>query len=93
MARFTHDLLHYSYPDTSTHLQQLDRYTTLAAADLHRRGKRASLVKLLLAPAFKFGQMYLLKAGFLDGWQGWQVCRLSALGVMLKYAKLRELTG
>lgn len=88
---FRHHLMHFTYPDTSSHLQQIERYSTLAAQDLHSRGKRASWMKLLLAPAFKFVQMYVLKAGFLDGWQGWQLCHMSAIGVMAKYAKLREL--
>lgn len=90
---FRSDLQHYTYMDTSSHIAKTNHYSTLAAAEMHNRGKKATLVKLVLAPAFKFFQMYVLRLGWLDGWQGWQLCKISAMGVMLKYAKLKELNN
>ena len=34
------------------------------------RGKRASLLKLVVSPAWRFWRGYLLRGGFLDGWHG-----------------------
>ena len=55
------------------------------------RGGRAGFAALVLRPAFRFVRMYVLRLGFLDGWAGFQLARLEAFGVFLKYAKLREL--
>ena len=34
------------------------------------RGTRATLGKLVLAPAWRFWRGYVLRLGFLDGWHG-----------------------
>lgn len=91
VGRLTHDLLHYSYRSLTDYLQRLNRYTTLAAQELHDRGVRAALWQPLLKPPAIFLKRYLLKAGFLDGWTGLQIAFLSAVYVFVKYAKLRDL--
>ncbi len=85
------DLLHYSYRDLSAHLRQVDFFTTVSAREKHARGRRAGVLDLTLRPAGKFLRMYLLKAGFLDGFAGFVVAVTGAYYVFLKYAKLREL--
>lgn len=88
-ARLRADLLHYSYESVSAHVRQLDRFTSLAAEQLRRRGKKAGWVPLLLKPIWKFVNGYLLRRGFLDGFAGLSIAVLSSVGVFLKYAKLR----
>ena len=39
----------------------------------------------------RFLRMFVLKAGFLDGWRGLVVSSMGAFYVFLKYAKLYEL--
>ena len=34
------------------------------------RGKRATVGKLVLAPAWRFVRSYVVRRGFLDGWPG-----------------------
>lgn len=85
------DLLHFSYHSVQDHRDRIERYSTLHARAMHENGKRAPLWKLLLAPAFKFVQGYVLLLGFLDGAAGWRIATLSARAVRLKYAKLRLL--
>lgn len=87
------DLLHYSYNNTSSHLQQLDRFTTLTAQEAHSKGKRTNLLGLYFRPKWKFLRDYIFKLGFLDGYAGYQVCKLSATATFLKYAKLKELNN
>lgn len=82
------DLLHYTCDAVSEHLQRLDRYTTLAAEDLLKRGKRASFWTLVGSPAGAFLKSYFLKAGFLDGVQGMIIACFAAYYNFLKYAKL-----
>jgi glycosyltransferase involved in cell wall biosynthesis len=85
------DLLHYSYKNTSSHLQQFDKFTTLTAQEAHKNGKKVSLFGLYFRPKWKFLKDYIFKLGFLDGYAGYQVCKLSATATFLKYAKLKEL--
>ena len=87
------DLLHYSYNNTSSHLQQLDRFTTLTAQEAHSKGKRTNLLGLYFRPKWKFLRDYIFKLGFLDGYAGYQVCKLSATATFLKYVKLKELNN
>ncbi len=93
-ARVEHlrgELLHYSYHSISDHLQQVDYFTTIAAKAMHKQGRRAGLLKLLLSPVVKFIGDYLFRQGFLDGHHGLVIARISAHATFLKYAKLRQL--
>jgi hypothetical protein len=58
---------------------------------LFEKGEHASIVKVCFAPLFKFIQMYFFKLGFLDGFHGFMVCKISAQATYQKYAGLRKL--
>ena len=90
-GRFTHDLRHYCYPTLHSYLEKLNRYTSLAAKQLHDSGATAGIWRLLANPLAKFIKQYLLRAGFLDGIEGLTLALLSAGYVFTKYAKLRDL--
>jgi glycosyltransferase involved in cell wall biosynthesis len=85
------DLLHYSYPSIPDHLERIERYSDLHARKLMAAGKRAGPVKLWGSPIAKFLQGYVLQLGFMDGRAGWDIARLSAKAVHLKYTKLNAL--
>lgn len=85
------DLLHYSYKSVSDHLQRIDRYTDLTSKEAFQKGKKASFFDLWLRPKWKFTRDFVFKLGLLDGYAGYQVCKLSATATFLKYAKLRQL--
>jgi hypothetical protein len=85
------DLLHYSYPSITDHLERIERYSDLHARKMLAEGRSAGPVKMWLSPVVKFLQGYLLDAGFLDGRAGYDIARLSAKAVHLKYAKLNAL--
>ena len=84
------DILHYSYPDLSSHLKQIEFFTRIMAKGLVKKGKKPSILKELFGPPFKFFQSYFLQLGFLDGYAGFQVCKISAFATYMKYARLRE---
>ncbi|SHI71767.1 Glycosyltransferase involved in cell wall bisynthesis [Hymenobacter daecheongensis DSM 21074] len=86
------DLLHYSYYSVEQHVSQLNRFTSIAAAELALRGKRrVTLFHLLLKPLWKFVHGYFFRLGLLDGFAGLCIAGISAWGVFLKFAKLRTL--
>ncbi|MCK5574109.1 MAG: glycosyltransferase family 2 protein [Bacteroidetes bacterium] len=92
LANIDHDLLHFTDPDLTHYFVKFNRYTTLAAQDMHTGGRRFSLADLLIRPPFVFFKMYVLRLGFLDGIQGLILSVVSAAYVFTKYAKLWELT-
>jgi glycosyltransferase involved in cell wall biosynthesis len=93
VIRLKGDLLHYSFYTREEHLRQIEHFTTLMAEDLHRSGKKASVLKVWSAPAIRLLRDFVMKRGFLDGKPGWHVCSGSAYAAYLKYAKLRALNA
>lgn len=91
VAALRHHILHDSYADLSAYLAKLNSYTSLGAADLHRRGRRASVLRIVGRFPVVFAQHYLLKGNFRNGYPGFLWALLSALYPVVKYAKLREL--
>jgi glycosyltransferase involved in cell wall biosynthesis len=83
-------IVHNSYPNMEEYLEKLNRYTTLAACQMHAQGKKFSFFKLLVFP-FQFHKRYTFRLGFLDGTAGLIWAGLSAFYTVVKYAKLWQL--
>ncbi|MGV6486921.1 MULTISPECIES: glycosyltransferase family 2 protein [Stenotrophomonas] len=64
------DLIHYPYRSLEQQLAKTQRYARMMAEHEFARGKRATLAKLVLAPAWRFWRGLLLRGGFRDGWHG-----------------------
>ncbi len=91
-ANLKGDLLHYTYHTLGEHITQMNKFSDIAAREAHKRGKKTiPLWHLFLYPAFTFFRNYIVKAGILDGYYGFIVCRNSAYYRFLKYSKLAEL--
>ncbi|HJZ77188.1 MAG TPA: glycosyltransferase family 2 protein [Vicinamibacterales bacterium] len=85
------ELQHYAYRDIADHLETIDRYTTLAARQMHEAGRRAGWIDLAVHPPLAFLRNYVLRGGFRDGAIGFVISRMNAYYVFLKFAKLWEL--
>ncbi len=85
------DLLHYSYYTINDHYNQIEKYSYLHARKMVKEGKKASFVKLFISPMFKFIRTYFLQLGFLDGYAGFTIAKISAKAVQLKYKKLKAI--
>ncbi len=85
------DLLHYSYDSISSHINQTNKFTTIAAKAAYAQGVRSSLFKIVTRPILKFLRDYFFKLGFLDGRYGFIICFINALSALLKYSKLFDL--
>ena len=90
VERLAGRLGHRPYRDLADHVAKVNRYTDLMARRRREAGVRPAPFALLLRPPARFARMYLLRAGFLDGWRGLVVSCMGAYYVFLKYAKLRE---
>ena len=85
------DILHFSYYSIEDHYKQVDYFTDISAKAYFSRGKKASLLNLIVNPIAKFIDHYILKLGFLDGKAGYLISKISAYATYLKYKKLRNL--
>ncbi len=85
------DLLHYSFYTIAQHLDTINKYSTLKAEVNFQKGKKASILKILFGPGFKFFKMYVLRGGFRDGWHGYVIAKNSAYADFLKHSKLFQL--
>ncbi len=92
VGRLRGELLHSPYRDISHHVQTIDRYTTLAARQACERGARASIADVAVRPPLAFLRNYLLRLGIRDGQAGLVVSLLNSYYVLLKFAKLWELS-
>lgn len=70
VGRLEGDLLHFPYRSLHNQLEKTETYARMMAVHDFARGKRASLAKLVLAPAWRFWRGFMLRGGFLDGWHG-----------------------
>lgn len=90
-GRFKGPIYHHTYASFSEYLEQLDRFSSLAAQDYFDRGDRARLHHFLAHPPVVFLKNYLFHRGFLDGMPGLAVSFLAAISTLFKYLKLWEI--
>lgn len=85
------DILHYSYNNLEEVIAQANKFTTIQAEAMYAKGRRASVLNLIVNPAIAFISGYVFKAGFLDGTDGFILAKTIAYQTMLKYAKLMHI--
>jgi glycosyltransferase involved in cell wall biosynthesis len=84
--------VHYPYDNLDALITKVNRYSSDAAAMMHAKGKRTSLVGALGHSFWTFIRIYLIRRGFLDGRQGFVLAATAAAGSFFRYAKLLFLT-
>jgi glycosyltransferase involved in cell wall biosynthesis len=85
-------LVHRSYRDIADFLARADRYSSLAADEWVRSGRRLRARHLVLGPPGRFLSMYVAGRGFLDGWRGFLLAGLYGYYVFIRAAKVWERT-
>jgi len=85
------NIFHYSYYSILDHLKQTDKFTDISAKELLLKGKKPNYLKLIFSPIIKFLRDYFFNLGFLDGYYGFIICKISANATYLKYNKLKKL--
>lgn len=82
-------LIHHSYANTADFLQKMQSYSELFAQQ--NKGKvYSSTAKAFLRGVFTFFKSYILKKGFLNGPEGFQISIYNANTAFYKYLKLAE---
>lgn len=91
LATLKHPVNHFSYDTIEAYFTKFNKYTSLAANQLHQNGRRFCLLRVLLTLPFEFLKRYVLKLGVLDGMRGLLWASFSTYYVYVKYAKLWQL--
>lgn len=87
----TGDLLHYTYSSFDDHVEKNNRYSRLSAQLLYEKGKKVTWLKFVINPFWAFLSSYFLRAGFLDGFNGFVIAVQIGHLTFLKYIKLHRL--
>lgn len=90
-GRLRNHILHYSFSGISDILKKMDRYVDLSAKEMLEAGRRSRISDITIRPFLAFAKSYLLRLGFLDGVEGFEIAVASGMHVFSKYVKLREL--
>ncbi len=80
--------LHYPYASLEALIDKLNRYSTDAAQSAYARGRRTGIMGPFGHGFWTFVRIYLLRRGFLDGWQGLILAGMAGAGSFFRYAKL-----
>ena len=85
-------LTHEAIRDLDQMLAKMNAYSTASAAAMHKRGKGASVFSALAHGLWAFIRTYVLRAGFLDGREGFMLAVANAEGAYYRYLKLMLLS-
>lgn len=85
------DLLHWVIDSYEQHIEKANRFSSIAAFEYFKLGKKTTTLKMITHMVWRFFKAYILKRGFLDGYNGFAISSLSAYTSFLKYLKLRQL--
>ena len=83
------DLLHHMADTIDAQIKKISSYSEAFANAAIVKNRGASLFDLFVRPAFRFLRSYILKCGFLDGWQGLYIAWMTAFYTATRYAKIR----
>lgn len=92
IGKLAQPILHESITDLDQMIAKMNRYSATSARDLLRNGRRASLGTALLHGGWAFARTYFLRAGFLDGREGFMLSVANAEGAYYRYLKLMLLS-
>ena len=88
VARLSGLLHHHTYESMEQYIEKLNRYTTLAAEEMHGKGQSIVLPLAVVRSQATFWRMWILQGGIFDGWAGFVLCLSSSFYVLSKYTKL-----
>ena len=84
-------VVHFNYVDSQQFIEKLNRYTSIEAEQVFKRGERITAAGALLRAAKEFAGRYIKGRGFQDGWRGFYLSLFMAFYRIAVAAKLKEL--
>jgi glycosyltransferase involved in cell wall biosynthesis len=91
VGKLRQSLLHETFHDLDELLTKINNYSTAGARMLRDKNKTATLKKAVARGVWAFFRTYILRAGFLDGREGFMLAVSTAESAYYRYAKLMML--
>jgi glycosyltransferase involved in cell wall biosynthesis len=87
VSRLSQPLMHHPVRRLEDALSRMDRYSTAGAEQLTAAGKNVSFMSGISHGLWSFFRTYVLRAGFLDGREGFLLAVANAEGTYYRYMK------
>ncbi len=84
------DLLHESNESIGRQISKIAPYHADFVRSRVKAGRKAGVFELVVRPWWRFTRAYFVRLGFMDGWQGYYVARLSAFSTLTRYTMVKE---
>ena len=88
VGKLQQPIMHETFRDLDELLVKINQYSTAGALMLSRKNKTATLKKAVVRAIWAFFRTYILRAGFLDGREGFMLAVSTAESTYYRYAKL-----
>ena len=79
---------HYTYQNLDSYFDKIALYTKLGAIKMIDENRKSTIIDIVFRPPIEFVKRYLLKLGFLDGFEGFIWAILGSYYSFIKYVKL-----
>jgi len=89
VGKLSGDLQHHSMESYEHQTAKYFAYAEDFARHCQETKHRISALDLLARPIWRFVRSYVLRLGFLDGWQGYSIAWMTAFYTFLRYSKAR----
>ncbi len=83
-------IAHQSFRSFEHWIEKINSYSKMQAEDAFKRGKKASIWKILITPIFAFLKAYFVRRFFIYGFDGLSYSYVFAFGRTLKLIKIRQ---
>lgn len=90
IGRLRSDLLHYSNESIARQIAKIAPYHTDFVKRRIADGGPAGVIEMAFRPFWRFLRAYVIRRGFLDGWQGFYIAALGSFSTLTRYAMVRE---
>ena len=84
------DLRHHSMESLEHEIKKALLTADYFVQECAAKQKRVSFFEILFRPGWRFVRAYFLRLGFLDGWQGFVIARITAIYTFLRYLKVYQ---
>lgn len=86
-------ILHRSYYSIEDYINRMNRYTSIQAEELDKKGVKFDYVMLFIKPLSEFLRRYFSERGYKDGIHGLSLSLLQSLSELVLYSKLWQKQG
>lgn len=84
-------LTHFSYDNYTEYKTKMKHYANLRAQELFTKNLKPNFYHFYIKPIYRFFNHYIIRLGFLDGKNGYIICKLNAYGVKQRYVELSNM--